>query len=147
MKFTATDNTPVVANRCRHNIEMFAHVSIIKDFPIYSSKGTFRSLWQKYHIFRDRVELNTFLLGKFVVYFEDIDRTEIRPSNLSLIGKFFRGERPFVMGIKLDLSDFCENLAIYKNKGFIKFFLFIPDNIKMFKQYMDYALNDFRRKM
>ncbi len=119
----------------------------MEDYPIYSSKGTFRSLWQKYHIYRNRLELNTFLLGKFVVNFEEIDRIELRPSNLTLMGAFFRGKRPFEMGIKLDLSDFYENLAIYKNNGFIKFFLIIPDDLRVFKQYLENALNDFRRKM
>ncbi len=125
---------------------MIEPVLRIQEFPIYSSKGTFRSLWQKYEIFRDRLELNTFLLGKFVINFEDIDRAEFRSANLTLIGAFFRGERPFVMGIKLDLSDFYKSLAIYKNKGFIKLFLIIPDDLKVFKQYLDSALTDFRKR-
>jgi hypothetical protein len=125
---------------------MYTRVSTVNDQPIYSSKGNFRNLWQKYHIFRDRVELNTHLLGRFVINFEDLDRVEIRKSNLSQWGAFFRGKVPFVMGVKLDLSDFYENLGIYKNKGFVKLFVVIPDDLKVFKQYLENALNDFRKR-
>lgn len=50
------------------------------------------------------------------------------------------------MGIKLDLSDFYENLGIYKNKGFVKLYVVIPDDLKVFKQYLESALNDFHKR-
>jgi hypothetical protein len=126
---------------------MYTRVLTVYDRPIYSSQGTFRNLWQKYHIFRDRLELNTHLLGKFVIHFDDLDKVVIRKSNLSQWGAFFRGEVPFVMGIKLDLSDFYENLGIYKTKGFVKLIVVIPDDLKVFKQYLESALNDFRKRI
>ncbi|HEX2897698.1 MAG TPA: hypothetical protein VHP63_06580 [candidate division Zixibacteria bacterium] len=125
---------------------MYTRIATANDYPIYSSKGNFRNLWQKYHIFRDRVELNTHLLGKFVINFEDLDRVVIRKSNLSQWGVFFRGKVPFVMGVKLDLSDFYDNLGIYKIKGFVKLFVVIPDDLKVFKQYLERAMADFKNK-
>lgn len=71
---------------------MYSRISTVNDHTIYRSKGNFRNLWQKYHIFRDRLELNTHLLGKFVIHFEDLDQVVIRKSNLSQWGAFFRGK-------------------------------------------------------
>ena len=73
----------------------------MNDTPLYASKRTARSLWQQYRIYRDRLELQAWILFHTVV----VPVGEIRPSKSAL--PFSVAGKGFTSGIKLHFSDLC----------------------------------------
>lgn len=114
------------------------------DFPLYSSEGTFRSLWQKYYVYRDKLVLKT-LLSKITIPFDEFDKVEIHPPNLKVMFKTNWFSKKFMPALKIDWADFNEHLAIYKKSGFIRVFLMTPDNLKMFKEYLGKAVENYHK--
>ncbi len=94
------------------------------DEPLYTSRRSWRSLWQQYRIYADRLELSS-LLGTKVVPVRDILDLEIRPP--LVIGDLFRGRSlGYCWALKLDLADFCRHVALHRTSGMMKRLRFSP---------------------
>ena len=94
----------------------------MNDTPLYASKRTPRSLWQQYRIYRDRLELEAWILFHVVVVpVNEIRAIEARPSA-------FGGRRGLTWGIKLDFSDFSPHVLLSKSRGHFKYMAFSPDD-------------------
>jgi len=107
--------------------------------PLYTSKSMVKSLWQEYRIYADRLELDT-LFGPMVVPFEQIERVELRPSDVACL---FRGElqlENFRPALKLDWANFLEHVVIDKKEGFVRRILLTPDDPPAFARVLEEAL-------
>lgn len=102
--------------------------------PIYVSQCTKKSLWQKYEIFDDRVELHTWA-GTLKIPFDQIKKVEVYPPVLRSLALHVRNCLP--IGLKLDAADFAEHLVLDKKKGFIRHVLFTPEDPDEFKRRVD----------
>jgi hypothetical protein len=93
-------------------------LSFMNDALLYKSKRTAKSLWQEYRIYRDRLELQSWILfHTFVVPVNEIQAVEVRPSGL-------------IWGVKLDNCNFCRHVLLIKKSGllFTKHIGFTPDD-------------------
>ena len=100
----------------------------MNDAPLYASKRRARNFWQQYRIYRDRVELQSWLFfHNIIVPAKEIQAVEIRPS-------FFNGGwRGLTWGIKIDNCDLCSHVLLTKTRGFItKRIAFAPDEPEKF---------------
>ena len=89
----------------------------MNDILLYKSKRTAKSLWQQYRIYRDRLELQSWLLlHTIVVPVNEIQAVEVRPSGP-------------IWGVKLDSCNFCRHVLLIKKSGllFTKRIGFSPD--------------------
>jgi len=94
--------------------------------PLYVSAGSFRSLWQEYRIYTDRIELKS-CFGRRVIRAGDILEIEVRPC--MVIADVFRG-RGFKesLALKLDLADLYPHVAIHRRSGWFKHIRITPDD-------------------
>jgi hypothetical protein len=109
--------------------------------PIYTSNCTKKSLWQKYEIFDDRVELHTWV-GTFKIPFDQIEKIEVYPPVLQSLRLHLRNCLP--IGIKLDAADLKEHVVLDKKKGIVRHILFTPEDPAEFKRAFDEHLTRFR---
>lgn len=116
----------------------------ITDFPLYTSEGGLKSLWQKYIIYPDKLVLKT-LLRTITISYDEFDKAEIRPPNIKVMLNFNFFAQNFKLALKLDFVDFNEHLAINKKSGTYKILLITPDNLSIFKEYLDRAVDSYRR--
>jgi hypothetical protein len=92
----------------------------MNDTSFYKSKRTAKSLWQEYRIYRDRLELQSWLLFHTVVVpANEIQAVEVRPSGL-------------IWGVKLDNCNFCRHVLLTKKSGFFKRIGLSPDEPEKF---------------
>lgn len=116
------------------------------DKPLYVSKPTLRSLWRKYRLFADRLELETVPWGKVVVPLSDIKAVTVRPAVVGF--DLIRGDyglAELMKTVKLDMADLGEHIAIEKT-GFWKQFRITPDDPSAFKAAVDKALRERKRE-
>ena len=100
------------------------------DVPVYTSKRSWRSLWQEYRIYADRLELSS-VVGTKIIPVEDILEIEVRPA--VVIGDWFRGKGlGTCWALKLDLADLCRHVALLRKSGIMKRLRFTPDNPEEF---------------
>src|ERR1035437_9134747 len=94
--------------------------------PLYASKRTAKSLWQQYRIYRDRLELQSWILLHTVVLpIDEIQAVKLRPSVIGvLIG--------FTSGMKRDLGDLCPHVLLRKKSGLFNAIGFSPDEPETF---------------
>ena len=93
---------------------------------LYASKRSFKSLWQEYRIYRDRLELQAWvLLHTVVIPANEIQAVEVRPSVLS-------GNNGITWGVKLDNCDLNRHVLLTRKSGFLKRIGFTPDNPESF---------------
>jgi hypothetical protein len=109
--------------------------------PIYASRCTVRNLWQRYEIFQDRLELHTHL-GNFVIRLDLVEGAEVYPPVFKSLRLHLVKCLP--IGIKLDTTDFSEHIILDKKTGFVRHYLFTPENPTEFKAALDEALRIFR---
>ena len=109
--------------------------------PIYISNCTKKSLWQKYEIFDDRVELHTWF-GNFKIPFDQIEKAEVYPPVLKSLRLHLRNCLP--LGLHLDAVDFKEHVVLDKKKGIVRHVLFTPEHPAEFKRVLDEGLARFR---
>jgi hypothetical protein len=109
--------------------------------PIYTSNCTKKSLWQKYEIFEDRVELHTWV-GNFKIPFEQIEKVEVFPPALKSLRLHLKNCLP--VAVHLDAINFKEHVILDKKKGIIRHILFTPEDPAEFKRAVDQALTRFR---
>ena len=101
---------------------------------IYRSESSFRSLWNTYSIFTDRLEL------EFRLFFTTF---VIRRSEFMSVDLY----RPPVIrtsfgAIKLDFADLYTHVGIVRNCGWFKELRFTPANPEEFKQIVTQWAND-----
>jgi hypothetical protein len=107
--------------------------SFMNDALLYKSKRTAKSLWQQYRIYRDRIELQSWiLLHTIVVPVNEIQAVEIRPP--VVLADVFRGKGFFFAfwAFKIDNADCCRHVAIEKKSGLMKRIRFSPDDPEKF---------------
>lgn len=117
----------------------------MNDLPVYTSPSSFRSLWQEYRIFSDRLEFDTFL-GKMIIPFNEIENFMISESEVRglLHGDLhLKGFRP---ALKLDWANFMEHVVVDKNSGLIRRILFTPDDPEGFAAILGDLLSKFRKR-
>ena len=112
--------------------------------PLLVSHCTAKSLWQKYFIFNNRLEFHT-LLGVEVIPFSQIEKVSISESEFKDLLKGDLHLKDFKPALKLDWANFLEHIVIDKNTGRIKRVLFTPEDVHLFKQTLDEALNKYRK--
>ncbi len=93
---------------------------------VYRSAASFRSLWNTYSIYEDRIEL------EFRLFFTTIT---IRRSEFVSVEIF----RPPVIrtswgALKLDFADLYTHVGIVRNNGFFKELRFTPENPQAFNE-------------
>ncbi|PKL44468.1 MAG: hypothetical protein CVV42_19470 [Candidatus Riflebacteria bacterium HGW-Riflebacteria-2] len=93
---------------------------------IYLSPGSFRSLWNTYRVYEDRIEL------EFRLFFTTII---IRRSEFVSVDIF----KPPVIrtswgALKLDCADFYTHIGITRNCGYFKEIRFTPQDLQAFKK-------------
>ena len=119
-----------------------ATTKTINRTPIYVSNCTKKSLWQRYEIFNDSVELHTWV-GRFTIPFSQIEKTEVYPPVLKSLRLHLQNCLP--VGVHLDAVDFKEHIVLDKKKGFIRHVLFTPEDPSEFKRILDEGLTRFRQ--
>jgi len=98
----------------------------MSDTLLYASKRTGQSLWQQYRIYRDRIELQSWvLLHTLVVPRDKIKAVEVRPPVWS-------SDKGFTWGVKLDNCDLCRQVLLTKKSGLLKRIGFSPDEPERF---------------
>ena len=96
---------------------------------LYVSKRSLRNLWQQYRIYKDRLELGSWLLLRtLVIPSTDILNIEVRPRFVMF--DILRGKRIAysLWPMKIDFSDLFTNVAIHRKSGFIKHIRITPNN-------------------
>lgn len=106
------------------------------DTPLYTSKRTAKSLWQQYRIYRDRIELQSWILLHTVVLpIDEIQAVKLRPS---VIGGWIRLTSGMkidfsdMWGIKIDFCDLCPHVLLRKTSGLFNAIGFSPDEPEKF---------------
>ena len=91
--------------------------------PIYASPPRAKSLWQRYEVYPDRIELHCwwFLGGKYVIRAEDLVSATVRPPVVGLS-----------WALKLDLADFRPHVALRRERGFFRELRVTPDDPEAF---------------
>ncbi len=97
------------------------------ELPIYESRRHAKGLWQRYLVFRDRVELRTFF-GRFRIKMSDIEEISVSPSIAALIRDKKMGQARELREIKLDSADFAEHVSLRTKGGLLRSFRFTPDD-------------------
>ncbi len=92
--------------------------------PIYETKPSFRSLWQKYRIFNDRIELRGFCFCRRIVIPAD-EVEEVQVFSPPVIKTVF-------WALKLDLADLYRHVGIRRKRGLFKNLRFTPDDPERF---------------
>ena len=99
----------------------------MSETPLYRSKRTLKSLGQEYRIYRDRLELQAWILfHTIVVPRDEIQAVEVRPSF------FIGGWKGLTPGIKIDNCDLCRHVLVTKKRGLLKGIGFSPDEPEKF---------------
>lgn len=108
----------------------------MNDTPLYASKRTVRSLWQQYRIYRDRIELQSWILLHTVVLpIDEIQAVKVRPSVFGgWKGLAWGMKKDFrdMWGIKIDFCDLCPHVLLRKKSGLFNAIGFSPDEPEKF---------------
>ena len=100
------------------------------DAPLYTSKRSWRSLWQEYRIYADRVELPS-CFGRKVIPANELVDVEVRPP--LVVGDLFRGKGfRYCWALKLDMADLSRQVAVHRASGLMKRLRFTPDDPEKF---------------
>ena len=111
--------------------------------PLYESESTAKSIWQKYRIFSDRVEIDT-LFGMMTIPFDHIEQAVVSESEVRGLVKgdlHLKGFRP---ALKVDWANFFEHVVIDKDQGYIHRVLLTPDDPEKFTEVLTEALTRYR---
>jgi len=108
------------------------------DTAVHESPSTAKSLWQKYRIFEERLELDTHF-GPLRVPFDEIERVDVSESDVKglLRGDLrLRGFRP---ALKVDWANFVEHVVVDKRDG-VRRILFTPEDPERFVRILEEAI-------
>lgn len=114
----------------------------MNDKVLYKSKSTFKSLWQEYLVFRDRVEFLTHL-GTLTVPFDAIESVKVHESDVKGLLKGDLQLKGFKPALKIDWANFQEHVVLDKKSGFCKRILFTPENPAEFKDVLERLLQEY----
>ncbi len=114
----------------------------MEEIPVYRSRCTSRSLWQKYRVFDDRLELDT-RFGLMSIPFEHIEGMEVRPSGHSGSLKGHLQLREFRPELMLDWSNFRSHVVVDIKEGWMHRVFITPGDPEAFKGALDEALHRF----
>ncbi len=92
---------------------------------LYESNGGFKSLWNSYKIYTDRIELD------FRCFFTRIVIRRSEFVGIEASGSLFRFSS--LLALKLDLADIYPHLCIARNRGFFKRIRFTPADPEEFR--------------
>ena len=98
--------------------------------PLYESRRLPKNLWQRYGVYRDRIELVSWF-GRFRIRFEDVVAIELSES---LVRSMAKGQMGTLRGMKLDWADFIPHVEVRTSRGAIRSFRFTPDDPHEFIQ-------------
>lgn len=108
----------------------------MNDTLLYASKRTAKSLWQQYRIYRDRIELQSWILLHTVVLpIDEIQAVKVRPSVFGGGKGLTWGMKIDVRdlwGIKIDFCDLCPHVLVRKTSGLFYGIGFSPDEPEKF---------------
>ena len=98
------------------------------DDLLYVSKRSLRNLWQEFRIYKNRLELQSWLLFRtFIIQSADIVNIEVRPRFVMF--DLMRGKNlAFALAMKIDLSDLYTHVAIHRRSGLLKHIRITPNN-------------------
>ncbi|MEZ0325056.1 MAG: hypothetical protein ACAH95_04060, partial [Fimbriimonas sp.] len=97
------------------------------ELPIYESRRHAKGLWQRYLVYRDRIELRT-LFGRFRIKMQDIEDISVSPSLMALMRKGQIGKAAELRAVKADMADFVEHVTLRTKTGVIRNFRFTPED-------------------
>lgn len=112
------------------------------ELPLYRSRCTTKSLWQKYRIFDNRLELDT-RFGLMSIPFEHIEAMEVRPSGHSDILKGHLHLREFRPALMLDWAKLHRHVVADMTEGWVHRVFITPGDPEAFKGALDEALRRF----
>jgi hypothetical protein len=115
----------------------------VSDEPVYVSGSSFKSIWQEYRIYGDRLEFET-KFGQMIVPFENIDGFEVLDADTKAL---LRGDlrlKNFRPAIKIDWANFMEHVVLDKKEGCVRRILFTPEDPLAFKDALQGALSSFQ---
>ena len=103
------------------------------DTPLYTSKRTAKSLWQQYRIYRDRIELQSWILLHTVVLpIDEIQAVKLRRSVIGGWKRLMKIDLGDMWGIKIDFCDLCPHVLLRKTSGLFNAIGFSPDEPEKF---------------
>jgi hypothetical protein len=93
---------------------------------LYKSEGSFRSLWNSYRIYADRIELEfRFFFTTIIIRRNDFVHVDVfRPPVF----------RTSMCALKLDFADLCKHVGILRNCGYFKEIRFTPSDPAEFER-------------
>lgn len=95
-------------------------MSELADIVLYESKGSPRSLWNDYRIYRDRIELQARMaLTTFVIRKDDLVAIDVYRPPVLITAPF---------ALKLDLADLFKHVGIRRRSGLFKQLRFTPSD-------------------
>lgn len=109
---------------------------------LYTSGSTVKSLWQKYHIYTDRVAFET-IVGLMVIPFDQIETVKLAQSDVKGLIQGDLQLKGFRPALKIDWANFLEHVVIDKRKG-IRRVLFTPEDPEKFSAVLNQALEHYR---
>ena len=89
---------------------------------LYETQPSFRSLWQKYRIWRDYIELCCFF-RRFLIWADEVEEVKVFPPPVI---------RTTFWALKLDLADLYRHVGIRRKTGLFKNLRFTPDDPEKF---------------
>lgn len=117
----------------------------MNETPIYISQPSFKNLWNEYRVYPDRLELKVHIyLRTFVIPLSKVvDISVSGPLALQLLKRdTYRGGLP----LKLDLTDFYNNVALRRSFGLMRQLRFTPDDPEAFVAACRQALEERTQK-
>jgi len=94
--------------------------------PLAISRPTWRSLWQEYRVYPDRIEIRSWV-GTTVIPLEAVVSVEKRPA--LVVADAFRGKPlAYWCALKLDFADLFPHVAIHRRAGIFKNLRITPED-------------------
>lgn len=117
----------------------------MSDTPVYESPSSLKTLWQDYRVYADRLEFGT-LFGHWTIPFSEVDQIEVHEAMLQALVNGRLDLTHFPFGVKLDMADITEHVALDRNTGLAKRVLFSPEDPAAFVHAAKAALAAWRRR-
>jgi hypothetical protein len=114
----------------------------VDEEPLHRSRCALRSLWQKYRIYDDRLELDT-RFGLMSIPFEHIESMDLRATGHAGSLKGHLQLRDFRPELMLDWTNFRGHVVVDMKDGAMRRVFITPGDPQVFKSTLDAALRRF----